>query len=126
MAASYESGLAKKLNLKSGMTAWVVDRPEGVDLDGVRTADSPDADGVIVFARTLAEVDARADPVVAAARGGRVAWLAYPKARQLGTDLNRDILWKHMRQKGVDAVRQVAIDDVWSALRFREFGGEGS
>jgi hypothetical protein len=26
-----------------------------------------------------------------AARGG-VAWLAYPKARQLGTDLNRDVI----------------------------------
>jgi hypothetical protein len=28
-------------------------------------------------------------------------------------------LWKHMLKKGVQAVRQVAIDDVWSALRFR-------
>jgi hypothetical protein len=41
------------------------------------------------------------------------------KPGQLDTDLNRDVLWKHMLRKGVQAVRQVAIDEVWSALRFR-------
>jgi hypothetical protein len=58
-------------------------------------------------------------PLVAAAKADRLAWLAYPKAGQLGTDLNRDIVWKHMLARGVQAVRQIAIDEVWSALRFR-------
>ena len=44
---------------------------------------------------------------------------ASAKAGQLDTDINRDILWKHLLKKGVQAVRQVAIDDVWSALRLR-------
>ena len=48
--------------------------------------------------------------------------MAYPKARQLGTDLNRDILWKLMKEKGIEANRQISIDDVWSAMRFRARG----
>jgi hypothetical protein len=28
-------------------------------------------------------------------------------------------LWKHLQGRGVQGVRQIAIDDVWSALRFR-------
>jgi hypothetical protein len=38
----------------------------------------------------------------------------------MGTDLNRDILWKRLEKLGVQPVRQIAIDDVWSALRFRQ------
>lgn len=53
------------------------------------------------------------------ARADHLAWAAYPKAGQLGTDLNRDILWKHMEEHGIKPVRQVAIDGTWSAMRFR-------
>lgn len=111
--------MEKKLNLKKGMKVRVVGRPTNVDLAGVETTSSAKADAVIVFARTLAEVDAKAGPAVDAARQDRIAWVAYPKAGQLDTDLNRDVLWQHMLKKGVQAVRQVAIDEVWSALRFR-------
>ena len=48
-----------------------------------------------------------------------LTWIAYPKAGQLETDLNRDILWELLDGKGVRPVRQVALDDTWSALRFR-------
>lgn len=58
-------------------------------------------------------------PAVDAALKDRLAWVAYPKAGKLGTDLNRDVLAGLMLERGVQAVRQVAIDDVWSALRFR-------
>jgi phage-related baseplate assembly protein len=111
--------LAKKLNLKDGMQLRVIGRPEGVSLDDVDTTPSPLADGVLAFVRTLAEVDATCGPVLEAARADRLAWVAYPKAGQLGTDLNRDKLWAHLQARGVDGVRQVAIDEVWSAMRFR-------
>jgi hypothetical protein len=101
------------------MKAHVIDGPTDVDLGGLTIGEPPGADGVIAFVRTLAAVDAKCDPVLDAARMDRIAWLAYPKGGQRGTDLNRDILWKHMLGKGVQGVRQVAIDDTWSALRFR-------
>jgi hypothetical protein len=49
----------------------------------------------------------------------RLAWIACPKAGKLGTDLNRDILAALVADRGVRPVRQVAIDETWSALRFR-------
>jgi hypothetical protein len=110
--------LATKLNVKAGTALRVVGQPAGVDLGDVPTTAGADAAGVLVFARTLAEVDATAGPAVAAA-ADRLAWVAYPKGGQLGTDLNRDILSRHLLQRGVQGVRQVAIDGVWSALRFR-------
>ena len=111
--------LAKKLNLKDGMRTRVVGKPAGVDLGDVVTTTSAKADAVLVFVKTLAEVDAKGGPFLDAARADRLAWVAYPKAGQLGTDLNRDILWKHLQAQGVDGVRQVALDAVWSAMRFR-------
>lgn len=111
--------LAKKLNLKEGMKLRVVGKPAGVDLGDVATTTSAKADAVLVFVKTLAEADAKCGPMVEAAKEDRIAWVAYPKAGQLGTDLDRDILWKHLLKEGIQGVRQVALDDVWSAMRFR-------
>jgi hypothetical protein len=119
MASSYDSDLAKKLNVKSGMRVRVLARPDGIDLTGLTTTDAADAEAQIVFVRTLAEAEELGDAAVLAARAGKVTWMAYPKARQLGTDLNRDILWKFMQGKGIEANRQIALDDTWSAMRFR-------
>jgi hypothetical protein len=45
-------------------------------------------------------------------------WIAYPKAGKLGTDLSRDIL-AALTAEGIQPVRQVTVDETWSALRFR-------
>ena len=121
MAPSYDSELAKKLNLKSGMKVRVVAKPDEVTLEGLSTTASG-ADALIVFVRTMADADAHSAEVVEAAAAGMVTWMAYPKARQLGTDLNRDILWHAMKGRGVAANRQVSIDDTWSAMRFKASG----
>jgi hypothetical protein len=112
-------GLAKKMNFTDSMKVRVVGKPAGVDLDDVVTTTSAKADGVLVFVKKLADVDAKCGPVLQAASRDGLAWIAYPKAGQLGTDLNRDILWKHLLAQGIQGVRQIAVDDVWSAMRFR-------
>ncbi len=53
------------------------------------------------------------------ARRDALTWVAYPKAGKLGTDLNRDVLAELVKARGVQPVRQVALDDIWSALRLR-------
>ena len=114
--------LAKKLNLKDGAPLRVLGKPAGVDLGDVQTTSS-DKGAVLLFAANKAGLDAKVAPVIEAARQDRIAWIAYPKAGQLGTDLNRDILWKHLQGRGIQGVRQIAIDEVWSALRFRPESG---
>jgi len=111
--------LAKRLNLKPGMKLRVFAKPHDVDLDDLHTTSSKSADAILLFVRDLAELDEKAGPVVELALRDGLAWIAYPKAGQLGTDLNRDILWKHLLASGVQGVRQIALDETWSALRFR-------
>jgi hypothetical protein len=58
-------------------------------------------------------LDSHADSLTAPA----VLWVAYPKGNVI--DLNRDSLWPLLGRYGLPPITQVAIDDVWSALRFR-------
>jgi len=54
-------------------------------------------------------------------------WIAYPKQSSgIKTDVNRDILWQLSLQTGLRPVTQIAIDETWSALRFRPAERVGS
>ena len=107
-----------KLQIKPGQTvaalAGACEVPPFAPPDNP-PAEPGDADAVVAFARNKAELDSVAAPAIEAARQDKLAWIAYPKAGKVGTDLNRDIL----AARGVQPVRQVAIDETWSALRFR-------
>jgi hypothetical protein len=111
--------LAKKLNLKAGMKLRVIGKPKSVDLGDVEVTSLANVKDVLVFLSRIADIDSVGAPVLEAARADRIAWAAYPKAGQLGTDLNRDVLAKQLEKRGAQPVRQVALDEVWSALRFR-------
>jgi hypothetical protein len=115
--------LSGKLQIKPGQSAAVLNAPPGLVLPGVPVAASAaDADAVIAFVTRRDDLDS-AGQAVAAARAGRLAWIGYPKGGQLGTDLNRDRLAAALADQGVQPVRQVSIDDTWSALRFRPATG---
>lgn len=96
----------------------MVNAPSGFALDAP-TTNSGDADVVLLFVRDRADVEGLAGAAVDLALREGLSWIAYPKAGQLGTDLNRDVLWELLGSRGVRPVRNVAIDDTWSALRFR-------
>ncbi|HEX9615518.1 MAG TPA: hypothetical protein VGA55_08415 [Bacteroidota bacterium] len=113
------TNLPTKLNIKSGMKLRVLGKPASLALPGVTTTSSGKADGVMVFVKTLADVDKTCGPAMEAAKADKLAWIVYPKAGQLDTDLNRDILWNHVARYGIQGVRQIALDEVWSAMRFR-------
>ncbi len=48
-------------------------------------------------------------------------WIAYPKgsSKRYKCEFNRDSGWTVLGSAGFEPVRQVAIDEDWSALRFR-------
>lgn len=54
-------------------------------------------------------------------KGDTVFWFAYPKARskKYRCYFNRDKGWGLLGSYGFEGVRPVAIDEDWSALRFR-------
>lgn len=77
---------------------------------------------VIAFARSMAEARQGAATVAEAVEGDGLLWLCYPKGtskRYPKPDLNRDSLWPVYHGFGMRPVAQVALDDDWSAMRFR-------
>jgi hypothetical protein len=111
--------ISSKLQLKPGQSVAVLNPPPGLVLAEVVAAPTTaDADAVIAFVVRQDDLGL-AEQAVAAARADRLAWIGYPKGGQLGTDLNRDRLVAALADHGVQPVRQVSIDDTWSALRFR-------
>jgi hypothetical protein len=52
-----------------------------------------------------------------AIRNAAILWVAYPKGNR--TDINRDTLWPILAEHGLRPIGQVALDETWSALRFR-------
>ena len=116
--------VADKLQIKAEQRTRVLRLPPGMDLGlnlGVTEADGGDSpDVVILFVTESADLSSDdAGALVGAAGRDAVAWVAYPKAGQLGTDLNRDSLAAAFSARGLRPVRQISIDTVWSALRFR-------
>jgi hypothetical protein len=116
--------VAAKLQLRAGHRVAVIGLPSEVDLGLPDAAgvDPTSADAVILFVRVSDDLLANRAALVEAARRDAIAWLAYPKAGALGTDLNRDTVAARLMQEGIRPVRQIAIDEVWSALRFRPGG----
>jgi hypothetical protein len=116
--------LSGKLQIKPGHTLVVLSPPDDVELRLDQASAEPSAaDAVLVFVRSAADLDTEeVAQVLEAARQDRLAWVAYPKGKQLGTDLDRDSLAALLTARGVRPVRQIALDDTWSALRFRPVG----
>lgn len=119
-----------KLNLKSQTEILVVDAPASFEkalssLRKVRVVRDPRAlktiEFALLFATRQAQVDALSKQVVKKAAADAVLWFAYPKgtSRRYTCDFNRDTGWTALRAAGFDTVRQVAIDEDWTALRFR-------
>ena len=107
---------------RRGIIAWlacVLVVVAGVLAPGASAAGAPtierfDIDETAPDARSLrSALTANQDELA----GPAVFWVAYPKANR--ADIDRDTLWPILGEYGMRPITQVAVDDVWSALRFR-------
>ena len=76
----------------------------------------------LAFVKTKQEVEVASEKLVQAAEGDAQLWMVYPKgsSKKYKCEFNRDTGWKALGEAGYEPVRQVAIDEDWSALRFRK------
>lgn len=81
----------------------------------------PEADFWLAFVTQKTEIDRLAPEIAKRAKGDAIVWFAYPKGKSKNytCDFNRDKGWNAIKMLGFDTVRSVAIDDDWTALRFR-------
>jgi hypothetical protein len=119
-----------KLNLKSQREILILAAPASFEpaiqnLSGVAILrDARKAESIefaIAFVTRRAEVDAAVKQIVPKTEGDVVLWFAYPKgtSKRHASEINRDSGWESLQSAGFETVRLVAIDEDWSALRFR-------
>lgn len=124
------SAVFKKLNVKDQAEVVVLDppasfEPEIAALEGVAVRRSLDeverVQFSLAFVTQQEQIDALVAQIAAKAEGDAIVWFAYPKgsSKRYTCDFNRDSGWDALGAAGFEPVRQVAIDEDWSALRFR-------
>lgn len=78
---------------------------------------------VFVFIASVREAHTWLGPAAEAVCADGLFWAAYPKksSKRYASDVSRDNAeaWAPLAQRGFEPVRQVAVDDDWSALRFK-------
>jgi hypothetical protein len=120
----------EKLNLKNQNPIVVINAPESFEpelagLRGVMVIRDVKSVGEIefflAFVTKQKEVDTLARAVVMKATEDAVVWFSYPKgtSKKYKSEINRDEGWQVLGKGGLEPVRMVAIDEDWSAVRFR-------
>lgn len=123
--------LFKKLNYKQQSEIVSVNHPDSFlpelkamgqtahIIDGLNKA--KDIDFILVFTTKQKEVDKAAEQIAKKAAEDAVIWFCYPKgtSKKYSCEFNRDTGWAKLGELGYEPVRAVAIDEDWSALRFR-------
>ena len=123
--------LLKKLNFKDqGQPVLVTNAPKSYDeiktaFEGEvhQQAELETYDFVQVFGVNNEELQSHAKSVVGHVSDDGLLWLCYPKKSSKtykGSDCRRETVMGMLFEEGYEPVRQITIDDDWSALRFRK------
>jgi len=123
--------LLRKLQYKEGQRIYVRGVPPEFreQLDGMKSlaavSTSPTckkpAGLAIYFVKSQADIARFAAQATSKVEDDGVLWFAYPKksSKRYDSDIARDAGWQPLGDAGFEGVRQIAIDDDWSALRLR-------
>ncbi len=125
-----DNPLVKKLKLKAGNRAAVVNPPAGyIDAfqplpEGASLSDRLDGryDWVQAFVTTKAQMDALAPSLVEALNPVSLLWICFPKgSSKIQTDLTRDKGWDSLQAADLKWVILVSVDATWSAFCLRPY-----
>ena len=129
------SPLLKKIGVKPGHRLLVLNAPDGYldqltplpEKAELATKGKGPFDVVQLFVKNKAQVDRDAAKAMQAVKPRGLLWIAYPKkSSKIETDISRDVGWETMKKADWEGVAIFAIDDTWSALRFRPAADVGT
>ncbi|MFL6559040.1 MAG: DUF3052 domain-containing protein [Bacillus sp. (in: firmicutes)] len=122
----------KKLQFKDqGQAVLIVNAPKSYEdvmasFEGTihqQAAISEGYDFVQVFGASNDELQSFAKAAVSYVKDDGLFWLCYPKKSSKaykGSDCSRETVMYVLADEGYEPVRQITIDEDWSALRFRK------
>lgn len=122
----------KKLNYKDQKELHIVNAPDGfkketdemLSLTSIKNSltNTKSASFFLAFVTKQKEVDEWSKKIATVLSDDGLLWLAYPKgaSKKYKCDFNRDTGWEVLGKLGFEPVRMIAIDEDWSALRFRK------
>lgn len=125
-----ESTLAKKMKLKAGMKAAVINAPDGYVKElaplpvGTTVGEKlqGELDWIQVFATTSAELKALAPKVGKALAPEGILWISFPKGSSgIQTDLTRDKGWDALAGADLKWVTLISVNGTWSAFALRPY-----
>jgi hypothetical protein len=124
--------LFKKLNFKEQPSILVLNAPDSFKTEMEQMAAFTKVEThaarlehitfAMAFVSKLAEIEQSITVIFPKLQGDAILWFCYPKAssKRFSCEFNRDTGWAVLGQYELEGVRQVAIDEDWSALRFRK------
>lgn len=122
-----ESPLSKKMKLRAGASAAVINAPENyVDELKHDTALSPTLNGkfdwIQIFVKSKAELDGLAPKAAQALKPESLLWISFPKGTsKIQTDLTRDKGWGILQKLDLKWITLVSVNQTWSAFALRPF-----
>ena len=124
------SDVFRKLNLKHQREITILNSPSSfeseiallTDIKVSRSLGEKTGIGfILIFVTRKLEIEELSPLLRPKPEEDPIIWFAYPKgtSKNYTCDFNRDNGWESLKSIGLDTVRQISIDDDWSALRFR-------
>jgi hypothetical protein len=122
--------LLEKLQLADERNLLIQGLPSSIEKQFVKLAfaknltpllKSKKIDFALVFAINEQQLRTIVQEVLPALQAEGKFWVAYPKpGSKIATTLNRECSWGCITGVGYEVVRDVAIDHVWTAVRFKK------
>ncbi len=125
-----DSALARKMKLKPGQRAALVNAPEGYLKElsplpaGVEVTEKlqGEFDWLQIFVKNKAELDKLVPKVIAALKPESLLWITFPKGTsKIQTDLTRDKGWDLLQQAELKWVTLISVNETWSAFALRPY-----
>jgi hypothetical protein len=125
------NSIFKKMQFKSHPNIWVVNAPDEFEealremneLTQIHQEAKKEVkyEFILIFVKSCQEINDWAEIVVNQLTEDGLLWFAYPKksSKKYKSDIGRDDSWSILGKFDFEGVRMIAIDDDWSAFRFR-------
>lgn len=125
--------LFQKLNAKDHKELFIIHAPQAFAMEisaieqnttvhkTIRAANDP-ITFILTFVLTLEQIQETMMQVHPRLEGDATIWFAYPKktSKKYSSSISRDSGWDTLGKYSIEPVRQIAIDQDWTALRFRK------